>query len=268
MKKVLLGAVVLGVAFTGSASAGQSDDTAARLTAIEKENAAIRKENAALIENKRLHDQNGVLKTSSAQPLAPAVAVPAAPVAAAAAAEETGTWASMKKKFSSVFSSEQKPNEKSVFDSYAADLPVKAIAPPRPGVITFWAQGGAIWTGGDPVFADFNLINPTNIFGLFGANNSAVPAHFQLDPKIGWEAAVGFDYRFANSPWHASMQFRYGEGGRTNGSAATSGQLPASILALINGPNANNPITAIGGSEQVNVSYRETHWLADAAVGY
>src|SRR5215467_5304430 len=237
MKKVLLGAMVLGVAFTGSASAGQSDDTAARLTAIEKENAAIRKENAALIENKRLHDQNGMLKTSSVrepQPLAPAVAVPAAPVAAAAAAEEAGTWATMKKKFSSVFSSEQKPNEKSVFDSYAADLPVKAVAPPRPGVITFWGQGGAIWTGGDPVFADFNLINPTNIFGLLGVRNSGVPAHFQLDPKIGWEAAVGFDYRFANSPWHASMQFRYGEGGRTDGSAATSGQLPASIIALLN----------------------------------
>src|SRR5262249_56292824 len=42
--------------------------------------------------------------------------------------------------------------------------------------------------------------------------------------------------------------------------------LPASIIALLN--IGNNPITAIGGAEQVDVSYRETHWLADAAVGY
>jgi hypothetical protein len=263
MKRIAIAALLAGSAFTAPAFADSVDDAHVRLNAIERENAAIRKENAALLENKKLHDQNDRLRTSAIrepQPLAPAVAVVAAPVAAATAAEETGTWASVKKKFSSPYSSEQKPEPRSVFDAYAADMPVKAIAPPRPGMLTFWGEGGAIWTGGDPVFADFNLIDPTRLFGLFG---NAVPAHFKLDPKIGWEAATGFDYRFANTGWHVSGQFRYGEGGKTSGNAATSGQIPAGVLALLGGG-----ISGIGGSEAVAVSYKETHWIADAAVGY
>jgi hypothetical protein len=264
MKRVAIAAFLVSTAFTGPVLAQQTDEARARLSAIEKENLAIRKENAALLENKRLRDQNARLTTSSVrepEPLAPGVAVPAAPVAAAAAAEEAGTWTSMKNKFSSVFMSADKPAKKDVFDAYAADLPVKAIAPPRPGVLTFWGEGGAIWTGGDPVFADFNLINPTSFIGLLGGGG--VPAHFKLDPKIGWEAATGFDYRFANSPWHVSGQFRYGEGGKTSGSAASSGQLPPAVLALFGGA-----ISSLGGSETVGVDYKEIHWIADAAVGY
>ena len=265
MKRVAIAAFLVSTALSAPALAQQTDDVRARLDAIEKENLAIRKENAALLENKRLHDQNGRLKTSSVrepQTLAAAVNVPAAPVAAAAAAEETSTLGSLKKKFSSVFSSEQKAEQKNVFDAYAADMPVKAIAPPRPGVLTFWGEGGAIWTGGDPVFADFNLIDPTRLGSLFGGGGG-IPAHINLDPKIGWEAAAGFDYRFANSPWHVSGQFRYGESGKANGSAASSGQLPPAVLALFGGA-----ITGIGGSENVAVSDKETHWIADAAVGY
>jgi opacity protein-like surface antigen len=263
MKKIAIAAFLAGTALTAPAFADPTDDGRAKLSAIEKENTAIRKENAALLENKRLRDQNSRLTTSSVrepQALAPTVPVPAAPVAAAAAAEETGTWTTVKKKFSSVFSSEQKSEKKDVFEAYAADLPVKAIAPPRPGSLTFWGEGGAIWTGGDPAFADFNLIDPTRLFGLFGGGG--VPAHINLDPKIGWEAAAGFDYRFANSPWHVSGQFRYGEG-KASGSAASSGQLPPAVLALFGGA-----ITAIGGSENVSVSNKEIHWIADAAVGY
>jgi hypothetical protein len=167
----------------------------------------------------------------------------------------------MKQKFSSVFSSENKPEKKDVFDAYAADLPVKAIAPSKPGMLTFWGEGGAIWSGGDPVFADFNLIDPTTLFGLFGGGT---PAHFKLDPKIGWEGATGFDYRFANTGWHVSGQFRYGEGGKTSGNAAVAGQLPPAVIALFGGGG----ITAIGGSESVGVTYKETHWIADGTVGY
>jgi hypothetical protein len=267
MKRVAIAAFLAGTALTAPAFADSSDDVRARLGAIEKENLAIRKENAALLENKKLHDQNDRLKTSSVrepQTLAAAVDVPAAPVAAAAAAEETGTYASMKKKVSSWFSSEDKPAKKDVFEAYAADMPVKAIVPPKPGVLTFWGEGGAIWSGGDPVSRDFNLIDPTSLFGLFGGGGG-VPAHFNQDPKIGWEAAAGFDYRFANSPWHVSGQFRYGESGKTSNSAATSGQVPAAVLALF---GAGNIFTSIGGSESVSDTYKETHWIADAAVGY
>jgi hypothetical protein len=150
--------------------------------------------------------------------------------------------------------------------SYAADLPLKAPPPPVPGLLTFWGEGGAIWSGGDPVSRDFNLIDPTRLFALFGGGGG-VPAHFNQDPKIGWEAAAGFDYRFANSPWHVSGQFRYGESGKTSNSAATSGQVPAAVLALFGG--GNGPIfSSIGGSESVSDTYKETHWIADAAVGY
>ncbi len=63
MKKILVGALAFGAAFTGSAAfAGQSEDLVARLDALEKENAAIRRENAALSENKALREKNATLK--------------------------------------------------------------------------------------------------------------------------------------------------------------------------------------------------------------
>src|SRR3954468_10607918 len=39
------------------------------------------------------------------------------------------------------------------FGAYPADLPVayKARPPLEPGRFTYWVEGGAIWTGGDPV---------------------------------------------------------------------------------------------------------------------
>jgi hypothetical protein len=230
MKRVAIAAFLVSTALSAPALAQQTDDVRGRLDAIEKENLTIRKENAALLQNKKLQDQNASLKHASVrepQPLAPA--------------------------------------KKDPFAAYAADLPVayKAAPPPVPGVLTFWGEGGAIWSGGDPVSRDFNLIDPTRLFGLFGAGGG-VPAHFNQDPKIGWEAAAGFDYRFANSPWHVSGQFRYGESGKTSNSAATSGQVPAAVLALFGAPI----FTSIGGSESVSDTYKETHWIADAAVGY
>ena len=43
------------------------------------------------------------------------------------------------------------------FGAYAADLPVAYKAPPpvEPGRFTVWVEGGAIWTGGDPVCPGF-----------------------------------------------------------------------------------------------------------------
>ena len=276
MKKVSLAAFLVTTALIAPALpalAGQTEDILARLDAIEKENAAIRRENAALLENKKLHEQNARLKTSLAgepQRRAPAVSVPGVPVAAAApvvaAPEEKAAVSSARSvgsKIASVFSGDKETKKDDPFGAYAADLPVAyKAAPPRPGRLTFWGEGGAIWSGGDPVSRDFNLIDPTSLIGLL--NGSGTPEHFKLDPKIGWEAAAGFDYRFANSPWHVSGQFRYGEGGKVTDNAAVSGQIPANVVRLIGG----GFITAIGGSEAVGVDYKETHWLADAAVGY
>ena len=123
------------------------------------------------------------------------------------------------------------------------DLPVSYKAPPpiEPGRFTVRVEK-AIWTGGDPVYQAFSLIDFTTVGfaggntdsgsqGL-GINSGSIPGIFDLNPKIGWEAATGFDYKFANSPWHVSGQFRYGEGGKTSGAAASSGTLDPTLLSL------------------------------------
>jgi hypothetical protein len=160
------------------------------------------------------------------------------------------------------------------FGAYAADLPAayKARPPEQPGQLRFWVEGGAIWTGGDPVSEAFSLTDFTTTSGsilkLIGRNTS-IPGIFDLSPKIGWEAATGFDYKFAGSPWHVSGQFRYGEGGKTSGSASSAGTLDPILLQMSEG-NCSGFLGAsvCGGSETFSASYRETHWLADLALGY
>jgi opacity protein-like surface antigen len=160
------------------------------------------------------------------------------------------------------------------FGAYAADLPVayKARPPEEPGQLRFWVEGGAIWTGGDPVFRDFSLTDFTTSRGAILAaipSSSSIPGIFDLSPKIGWEAATGFDYKFAGSPWHVSGQFRYGEGGKTSGTATSAGTLDPVLLQMSNGFCSGFPGASVcGGSETFAASYRETHWLADLALGY
>src|ERR1700682_6457652 len=77
----------------------------------------------------------------------------------------------------------------------AADLPVKsplfAKAPIAnwPDQWTFWVEGGAVKTDGDPIY--FEADQP-------------------IPQKWGFDVAAGVDYRFAGSPWHVSGQIRYG----------------------------------------------------------
>lgn len=238
MKKIIVSALAIGgmcAVAMPAAQAGQSD-IEARLAALEKENAAIRKENAALLDNKQLRQRNATLKSSTAQiqPLASASPVPVV--------------------------------TQSAFDAYAADLPVAYKAPVESrGQFRVWGEGGAFWTGGDPVTSNYTLTDFTGL-GAFAGNGGTVGA-FDLTPKVGWEAAAGFDYRFANSPWHISGQFRYGEGGKASGAASSAGTVDPAILALLGGNN--NPFAGgtIGGSQDIAASYNETHWLADLAVG-
>lgn len=203
-------AIVAGLAADRAAAETLADLTA-RLDALEKQNAAIRRENAALRENQRLREQNAQLKSQAVGDAdRPVRAVP--PVAARASGSANP------------------------FDAYAADMPVKALPPGAPGQFRAWVEGGAIWSGGDPVSSQFNN------------------GQFDLTPKVGWEAAVGFDHRFANSPWHISGQFRYGEGGKTSGSNVVS-----QTVVL---PTASGTITTTD-----TANYKESHWLADIAVG-
>jgi hypothetical protein len=239
--KVLAMASVFGSA-GGAVQAGQPDDIQARLAVLERENAAVRKENAALRENKTLRAQHDRLNAAESRTTA-ARSVQAPEPAA----------------------------KRSWFESYAADLPVAYKAPvaEAPGQLRFWAEGGAIWSGGDPVSQNFSLIDFTGLGGLGavggGIGGGSIPRTFDLTPKVGWEAATGFDYRFAGSPWHVSGQFRYGEGGKTSGSASSAGSVDPALLALLGG--GLPPGSSIGGSQNVAASYQEARWLADLAVG-
>jgi hypothetical protein len=229
MKKILVGVIAIGAALAaGPASAGPGEDAQARIDALEKENAAIRREIAVLRENKALRERSAVLKSS---------ATAAAPIPAAS-----------------------KPAKRDVFGAYAADMPVAYKAPaaePR-GQFRVWGEGGAIWSGGDPIGRDYVLADFANF--IFG---NPQPGRFDLTPKLGWEAATGFDYRFAGLPWHVSGQFRYGES-RNSRSAASAGVTSPALIALI---AVVPPISAFGGSETIAANYKETHWIADLAAG-
>lgn len=222
---LLIGTLLL----SSQSLAAQPADLAARLDALERENAAIRKENAALLQNKRLRETNAGLKSSVSQ--SPAAIAPP-------------TEANV---------SSFKP---AVFDAMAADLPLayKARAADSRGNLQLWGEGGAIWSGGDPILQS-GIVAP--ISGLPGFPSA--PYAFDLTPKLGWEAAGGFDYRFAASPWHVSAQFRYGEG-RAKDQASAGGTFDPVLLGLLG-------VRSGSGSETTATGYRETHWLADLAVG-
>jgi hypothetical protein len=97
----------------------------------------------------------------------------------------------------------------------AADLaPVpravlKAPPPVQAGVLTIWLEGAAFWTGGEKqrAFGDVFSTSFATSFCTFGCTTNDFGA---FRPGVGWEAAAGFDYRFAGSPWHVSADFRYG----------------------------------------------------------
>jgi Legionella pneumophila major outer membrane protein precursor len=79
------------------------------------------------------------------------------------------------------------------------------------------------------------------------------PAGIRQFARNARQAAGGFDYRFAGSPWHVSGQFRYSEG-KANGAAsiASSAVLPGGTINY---------------AESIASTNKESHWLADAAVG-
>jgi Legionella pneumophila major outer membrane protein precursor len=287
MNKSFIGVLLLGATCASRAYAGERDDILARLDAIEKENAAIRKENVALLENKRLREQNSKLKSASTAPTATRLAAAPTPVetvappppAAAAPRPETSSssFEPLRATRSLIGSFFDSPDEKKdPFGAYAADLPsTYKAAPEQHGQLRIWAEGGAVWTGGDPVQQNFNITNfsnPINALSAFGGTGGGNVGQFDLTPKIGWDAATGFDYRFAGSPWHVSMDFRYGEGGATNGTVSSAGSFSlATLAALLGGGGGIGGLAgasgSFGGSETLTTSYNESHWIADFAVG-
>jgi hypothetical protein len=115
---------------------------------------------------------------------------------------------------------------------WAADMPTKATykaAPIEPlPQWTFFLEGAGFSTGGDPIFGNSDF-----------------------RPGFGWEGALGFDYRFAASPWHVSAQVRYGKAGSKSASAQGFGSF------------AGYTGTVVGTAD-----HKEDHWVADFAVGH
>ncbi len=229
MKPISSAVTIFGIALlANSAAFAESEDSRlARIAALEKENALMRKELAALRQNRALRDQK-----------------------AAVAGASTQAFGKRPKQDQNGLT--QSAGSGSPLTAYAADLTFKArpIAEER-GQFTVWAEGGATWTGGDPSLLFYTPVS----FTL----NSPTPQSFDLKPGLGWEGAGGFDYRFANSPWHVSGQFRYGEG-IGKGSFGTAGSVDPSLLGASN-------ITAESGNQAISAEGRERHWLADLAVG-
>jgi cell division protein FtsB len=246
MKKVILS--VLAVASLGSfagtvAHAAQNDDVLARIEALEKKVAALSEEkNAALRENQVLRQQNATLKPAT-RPQATAAQSAAAPIA----------------------------RRSDPLRAYASAPPMtyKGRIAEAHGQLRIWGEGGATWAGGDPNLAFYNKQDFTQTFGFLGAA-FGTPVGVDMKPKLGYEAAAGFDYRFAESPWHVSGQFRYGEN-RSNVTAPSSGNFDIAALNAAIAPGGINGdggfYAGAGGNQIFNASGRETHWLADLAVG-
>lgn len=125
----------------------------------------------------------------------------------------------------------------------AADLtPQPALVAKAPviapaGVWTWWAEGGAMWTGGDAVWL------PQAPTGLGIASES-------FKPRIGFEVAAGFDYRWPASLWHVSAQVRYGQAGTRTKARTLAGYY-----------------TGYYWSANATAKHKERHWLVDFAVG-
>lgn len=100
-----------------------------------------------------------------------------------------------------------------------------------------------------------------------------------LTPGVGWEGALGFDYHLAQcevtapllvkanpatcwlSPYHISGQFRYGQNyGGSDPFSRTN--IPLSLFTIFGTPTPAS--VSATGSGTLN---KETHWLADFAVG-
>jgi hypothetical protein len=139
----------------------------------------------------------------------------------------------------------------------ASDLPVKALkAPAKPpveeGKWTWWVEGARFGTLGQSV----NFGDPSPV-GL---------------PRSGFEGAIGFDYKFAYSPWHVSAQVRYGQTRTQNGVFNRRGN---ALVPVTPGHTVTVPTTPTIITDPKNVpfnaagtfTHKESHGLVDFAVG-
>jgi hypothetical protein len=131
------------------------------------------------------------------------------------------------------------------------------------GEFRAFVEGGVFLTGGDQVpyfggFAPFvtGIIGP--IAPAFALPRGAIPV---VRPGLGWDAAIGADYRFAGTPWHVNMEGRFGY---VNKIDHNSDEAFASTLAVVV-PGAAVSVTANATTLPL---LKESHWQADFGTGY
>ena len=155
----------------------------------------------------------------------------------------------------------------------------KVVRTPVPaadqGEFRAFVEGGAFWTAGNAIpytAPGFEIFGPTSILPLAnGGNGASLGGNASLRPRVGWDAAVGFDYRFAGTPWHVNMQAR---GGEARGSAAISAP-PFSQTSLQIEQCCDPPIgiftsdsRSTRGISNTSAELKESHWQADFGMGY
>jgi len=155
-----------------------------------------------------------------------------------------------------------------VVPARAADLEFKAPAP-LVGDTMLWGEGGVFWTGGDPLQAGGTDIEDFYGLGCFGGSCGGGIGNFppcsigvrclnddpfNVNAKMGWDAAIGFDHRFAGTNWHVNGEGRFGD---AKGSA-----FDQESLALI------TPTEAVGLINASTAGLNEWHWQGDIGLGY
>jgi hypothetical protein len=209
---VRLGGLVLllFVFFLALPSIAAADSAEDKLAEIERENALLRKQNAALREQTGLLAENAELqkRARTKQP-------PAQP----AAGERIWSLNESAKPNPAAAPVEQVVLSADLPAAYAAGMRLKAPLIAERGRFQAFVEGGAFWTGGDPVRATFETAASTAARGPEGL--------FDFIPRRGWDAAIGFDYKFAASLWHVSGQFRYGQANASDSAASSIGPLIA-----------------------------------------
>ena len=265
MKRILLGTVSVGVlslmvagpvaVYPSPAVAAEPGDKeyADGLDRLKQDLAKLREENAALRERDRLRAENAALREKDQAP-APAAVTTARAAGTPRPARPAGQTPPASTGRIPLYL-QSKAASDSALSAYAADTPAPMLKAPPPadrGQTRVWVEGGAIWTGGDPV----DVFYPTSGGYLSLLGGSTLPGFFGFVPKLGFEAAGGFDHRISGTPWHVSAEVRYGED-KTSGSNSSS----FGLSGLGGGIGSFSLTSAATGSD------KETHGLADFAVG-
>ena len=115
----------------------------------------------------------------------------------------------------------------------------QAVAQHVPPTLTLWAEGTAFWTAGGRY----------NIPWLLGSSYTS------LQPPVGFEGAVGLDYRRPNQIWHFVFDFRYGKSRTASSNAASFQTFGTAIGYLLTSATSNQS------------TEHESHLVADFMIG-